>query len=524
VQKFYITTAIDYVNAPPHLGHAYEKIATDVISRHFKQRGIRTFFLTGTDEHGIKIQRTAEEKNIQPLEFCDEIASKFKLAWEILNVKYDRFIRTTEKDHEKVVQHIFKTLLEKGDIYKAQYRGLYCNGCESFVNERDLSEEGFCPNHNAKPQEVFEENYFFKLTKYKELIKNLILSNPRFIMPDFRATEVLNQLENVEDISVSRSKDSVYWGIPVPGDDSQIIYVWIDALSNYLTGIGYLNNPELYKNFWPANFHMIGKDILKFHSIYWISLLMAMEIPLPETIYGHGWITIDQTKMSKSLGNVISPLVIMEQFNLENSDPLRYFLMTTTPFGKDGNYSDEDFKNKVNADLANNLGNLLNRSLSMLLKYFDGIIIPEALPNVENNELAEAVEETGKIIIEKFDNYAISEAAEAIINLVNKANKYVNEQKPWSLAKNEADIIKCAQVLYNVLETMRHVSVFIYPFTPDISQKIWGQLSLCGNVSDVLLSELEWGGLKQGKTALPENVKPVFLRLESELAGDKKKK
>jgi len=519
MEKFYITTAIDYVNAAPHIGHAYEKIATDVIARHFKQRGIPVFFLTGSDEHGIKIERTAKEKGVSPQEFCDETAQKFKDAWKLLDIDYDRYIRTTESDHKKTVQHIFKTLVEKGDIYKASYTGLYCAGCECFLNERDLTEDGLCPDHKTKPQEVQEENYFFKLTKYKEQVLDYINTH---VKPEYRVNELLNQLKDMEDFSVSRSIEAVTWGIPVPDDDSQVIYVWIDALSNYLTGVGYLTDEEKFKKFWPANVHMIGKDILKFHSIYWIAILLAMEIELPETIFAHGWITVDQTKMSKTLGNVIAPKAVLDAYNLEKPDAFRYFMMTTTPFGRDGNYSDEDFKNKVNADLANNLGNLLNRTLSMLVKYFDGNIIQEAVTNSENNELADLTDKTSKIVLEKFGSYAISDAAEAIISLVDKVNKYVNEKTPWGLAKEEK-MTECGQVLYNVLETLRHVSVMIYPFTPNIAQDMWEQLGLQGKVSDFKYDELTWGGLKAGKICSAETVKPVFLRLDSEIAGTEKK-
>lgn len=519
MSKFYITTAIDYVNAPPHIGHAYEKIATDVIARHYKQRGEQVFFLTGTDEHGIKIQKSAAEKDITPQEFCDNIAGTFQEAWGLLDVKYDRFIRTTDEQHEKAVQYIFKTLADKGDIYKASYTGLYCTGCESFLNPRELDEGGLCPDHRTKPQEIKEENYFFKLSKYKEKLQEHIANNPEFVLPDYRRNEVLNQLENVEDISVSRSKEAVSWGIPVPGDDSQIIYVWIDALSNYITGAGYKSNEEQFERLWPADVHMIGKDILKFHAIYWPGILMALDIPLPKTIFAHGWITVDQSKMSKSLGNVIAPKSLLEAYNLETPDPLRYFLMTTTSFGRDGNYSDEDFKNKVNADLANNLGNLLNRSLSMLVKYFDGNITVEA----KDEGLAGLTEATKNAVIKKFNNYELSEAAEAIISLVDKANKYTNEQAPWGLAK-EGKTEECAAVLYNALEIMRHVSVMLYPFTPNIAQAMWEQMSQPGSVADVMLDDLNWGGLKQGKIASKDTVKPVFLRLDSELAGDKKKK
>lgn len=523
-EKFYITTAIDYVNGLPHIGHAYEKIATDVIARHFKQRGKDVYFLTGSDEHGIKIEKTAAEKGIEPQEFCDNIVVKFQDCWNSLDIDYDRFIRTTDDDHVEVVQHIFRTLLEKGDIYKASYTGLYCNGCESFLSPRELDEEGRCPNHLTKPLEVQEENYFFKLSKYKDAIIEHIKNNPRFIMPDYRQNEVLNQLKDIEDISVSRSKSSVTWGIPVPDDDSQVIYVWIDALSNYLTGAGYLTNDDWYKRYWPANIHMIGKDILKFHSIYWIAILMAMELPLPETIYAHGWITVNEAKMGKSLGNVIRPSDILEEFNLENSDALRYFLMTTTPFGRDGNYNDEDFKAKVNADLANNLGNLLNRTLNMLLKYFDGNITPEIITSKENNVLAGSCEETIQKVKAAFNDYKIHEAAEIVISLVDSANKYLNEKSPWTLAKNPENITLCGQILYDVLETLRITSVLISPFVPNIAQEISTQLSIEVDTSKIQLDDLNWGGLKEGFIASKETIKPVFLRLDSEIAGAEKKK
>ncbi|MDD3014275.1 MAG: methionine--tRNA ligase, partial [Candidatus Gastranaerophilales bacterium] len=520
---FYITTAIDYVNGPPHIGHAYEKIATDVIARHYRQRNLEVFFLTGTDEHGSKIEKTASSKDISPKEFCDLMSDKFKEEWKKLYLSNDRFIRTTDEDHRTVVQHVFKTLLEKGDIYKAAYAGLYCNGCEGFLSERELTEDGLCPDHRTKPQEVQEENYFFRLTKYKEQLKQHILANPNFILPETRVNEVLNQLENTEDISVSRSKESVTWGIPVPGDESQIIYVWIDALSNYLTGVGYLYNNDLFDKFWPANVHMIGKDILKFHSIYWITILMAMELPLPKTILGHGWITVDESKMGKSLGNVVSADYIINEFKLDNPDPVRYYLSTNTSFSRDANYSDEEFKNKVNADLANNLGNLLNRTLSMLVKYNDGIIIPEAITSPDH-EIAKLADETKKAVIENFNKYQLFEANETIFKLIDRANAYINEEAPWTLAKNPETQTRCAQVLYNVLEVCRYASILLYPYIPNITQLMWEQLSMEGNVADQKLSALNWSELKSRKITSKDQIKPVFLRLDSELAGIQKKK
>jgi len=518
MQKFYITTAIDYVNGAPHIGHAYEKIATDVIARQHKQLGEEVYFLTGSDEHGIKIQKTAASQGVTPQELCDSNVSKFKETWKLLEVDYDKYIRTTDPEHKSAVQKIFKKLVENGAIYKDSYTGLYCSGCECFLNEKDLTEGGLCPDHLNKPDEVKEENYFFKLSAYKDQLKEYIKTS---VKPEYRVNEVLNQLEDIRDISVSRSSENLQWGIPVPDDDSQIIYVWIDALSNYITALGYdTENPsEVFKKNWPADCHMIGKDILKFHAIYWPAILIALDVELPKTIFAHGWITVDEQKMGKSLGNVISPASLMEAFLLEKPDALRYFFMTTTPFGRDGNYSDEDFKAKVNAELANSMGNLLNRSLSMLCKYFDGEIKPEFVSETLKNSALNALDKTAKA----FENYHLDQGAEAIIELVNEVNKYVNDNAPWTLAKEEK-WQECGEALYNVLETMRFVAVLIYPFCPNIAQDIWSQLSCEGNVADIKYSDLAWGGLKIGKIATLETVKPVFLRLDSEFAGDKKKK
>ncbi len=514
MKKFYITTAIDYVNGVPHIGHAYEKIATDVIARQRKQMGYDVYFLTGSDEHGIKIQKTAAAQGITPKELCDANVSEFKKAWELLDIDYDKYIRTTDEAHKIAVQKIFKKLIDVGAVYKDSYTGIYCSGCECFLNEKDLTDEGLCPNHMSKPEKVTEENYFFKLTDYKDKLREYI---KKAVKPEYRVNEVLNQLEDIRDISVSRSTETLQWGIPVPGDDSQVIYVWIDALSNYITALGYPDGED-FKNYWPAH-HIIGKDILKFHAIYWPAILMALDVELPESIFAHGWITVDEQKMGKSLGNTISPTSLMETFQLENPDAIRYFFASATPFGRDGNYSDDDFKAKVNAELANSMGNLLNRSLSMLCKYFDGEIKPEFASNTLKTSTETAKDKTAVA----FENFAIEQGAEAIMELINETNKYVNDKAPWSLAKEEK-WTECGEVIYNTLETMRHVAVLIYPYCPNISQDIWSQLSCDGNVSDVKYDELEWGGLKTGKIASPETVKPVFLRLDSEFAGDKKKK
>ncbi len=514
MEKFYLTTAIDYVNGVPHIGHAYEKILCDVIVRHFKQRCDDIYFLTGTDEHGIKIQKTAAEKNITPLEMCDNHSLKFKEAWKVLEVNYNQFIRTTDDYHKKTVQKIFQKLKDQGDIYKHSYTGLYCSGCEGFLNEKDLTQDGLCPVHMKKPEQVSEENYFFRLTKYKDAIIEHIKENPDFIVPSFRATEVLNQLENIEDISVSRAKANVSWGIPVLGDDEQIIYVWIDALSNYITALGYdIQNPqEKYKKYWPG-INVIGKDILKFHSIYWTSILLALGEPLPKQLFVHGFININQEKMSKTLGNVISPVDILNAWGLEIPDAFRYYMATAAPLGKDGNYSDDDFKEKVNADLANNMGNLLNRTLSMLVKYFDGQV-NVSFANCPINPL-----ETVKKVKECFDSFAIQEAGQEIISLVNLTNKYVADNAPWTLAKEEK-MEECAQVLVNVLEIMCIVSSLIYPFCPNIAKEIACQLKFDINTK---VDDLDLNNIKVGKLISQEEIKPVFLRLDSEFADKGKK-
>lgn len=519
-EKFYLTTAIDYVNGAPHIGHAYEKILSDVIIRHKRQLTDKAYMLTGTDEHGIKIQKTAASKGITPKELCDENFSKFEQAWAELEISYDQIIRTTDEQHTKVVKQIFKKLLENGDIYKHSYTGLYCSGCECFLNPKDLTEDGLCPDHQKKPEEITEENYFFRLSKYKEKIADYIKSHSDFIRPETRVNELLNQLENIEDISVSRTKSSVQWGIGVPNDDEQTIYVWIDALSNYITAIGYdVENPsEKFNTLWPADVHVIGKDIIKFHSIYWIAILMSLGLPLPKTIYAHGWITIDQSKMSKSLGNVIAPHDVLEAFKLEKPDAFRYYMAAAAQTGKDGNYSDEDFKEKVNADLANNIGNLLNRTLNMLVKYFDGEVKPEFVSD-KTSKIAILAENTKSQVIEKFNNYEVAEAANLIVSFADSVNKYVTDNAPWTLAKEEK-MLECGQVLYNVLEAMRHIAIMLYPYCPNIATDIMVQLNEKTNFK---YENLVWGGIKPSKLTEKEKIKPVFLRLDSEFATDKKK-
>jgi methionyl-tRNA synthetase len=524
-----ITTAIDYVNAAPHLGHAYEKIATDVMARFQRLQGKEVFFLTGTDEHGTKVEKTARERGVTPKQHTDELVEEFKKAWDYLNLSYDRFIRTTDADHYAVVDYLWRKMAAKGDIYKKKYQGLYCSGCEKFMTERDLNEAGECPNHQRKPELVEEENYFFRLSKYKPQLEALIkgeafqaeglgqIQIKDFVKPDFRAAEVLQMLEELDDISVSRHKDSVSWGIPVPDDDEQVIYVWIDALSNYITGLGYLHNDALFNKFWPA-VHIIGKDILRFHAIYWPAMLLSAEVALPAQVFAHGFININDAKISKSIGNVVSPFTLKERFNLPNPDPIRYYLMTVATFGQDGSFTEDDFKLKVNADLANNLGNLLNRTLNMTQKYFEGKVPTSALakPGKFHQEAVERIRQA-------YEAFDFQKAAEGILEAVDWANKEINDKEPWTLFK-EGKTTELADLMYSVLETLRQVAIMLSPITPTLADAIWTQLGYPAPLSEL---QPQWADI--GNACIPPDqpinlLGPILPRLDSELAGASKKK
>jgi methionyl-tRNA synthetase len=537
---FYITTAIDYVNAAPHLGHAYEKIATDVMARFRRLLGDRVFFLTGTDEHGAKVEKAALARGLSPKQATDELVEEFKAAWAYLGLTHDRFIRTTDADHYEVVAGLWRTLSMRGDIYKKRYQGLYCTGCEKFVNERDLNPAGECPHHQRAPDRVEEENYFFRLSRYKDALRALIrgerfrppdgegdIIRPDFVKPDFRAAEVLQMVDEIEDISVSRHRNSVGWGIPVPDDDEQVIYVWIDALSNYLTGIGYRQadaaEETLYRTFWPADIHMIGKDILRFHALYWPAMLMAADVPLPGRIFAHGFININDAKISKSVGNVVSPFTLKERFNLPNPDPIRYYLMTVAAMGQDGGFTEEDFKLRVNADLANNLGNLLNRTLAMTGKYFEGRVpAPSAALSLSSNR------DTLDDVRAAYERFDFSKAAEGIFQWVDEANRNINDREPWTLFK-EGKTAELADLMYGVLETLRRTAVALSPVTPSISEDMWRQLGYDTPLVDPVTHQpsVRWDDLTETSLSPGQRVNlqgPVLPRLDSELAGAGKKK
>jgi methionyl-tRNA synthetase len=518
---FYITTAIDYVNAAPHLGHAYEKIATDVLARFHRLRGEQVFFLTGTDEHGSKVQKTALHHNLDPKQFTDGIAEQFKACWQGLNIHPDRFIRTTDADHYALVSVLWQRLQAKGDIYKHRYEGLYCQGCETFLTTRDITEAGVCHIHQTAPEPVVEENYFFRLSRYKDALKAHIEANPRYILPAFRQQEVLNTLDDLDDISVSRS--SVSWGIPVPGDASQTIYVWIDALSNYLTGVGQFNaDGQFVSPWWPAACHVIGKDILRFHAIYWSCILMAADLPLPQHIFAHGFINLNDNKISKSLGNVVAPADVLAEFDLQAPDALRYYLMSMTAFGQDGNFTLDDFKTRVNADLANNLGNLLNRATSMTHKYFGGLVPAVEGPCPLSGFTPAETTAWLQGIDSAYNDFALQQAIELILSRVDAANKLINAKEPWTLFKN-GELAELAIVMHAVLDTLRMVSVVISPVIPGLAAGIWQQL---GYTTD--LAQQQWSAklpndvLPAGQ-ALPQPV-PLFLRLDSAIAGADAKK
>jgi methionyl-tRNA synthetase len=512
MEKYYITTAIDYVNASPHIGHAYEKIAADILARYHRIRGNDVFFLTGVDEHGSKVEKSAQAAGKTPQAFCDEISAKFKEAWQNLDISFDSFIRTTEDRHHKVVQEIFRRLRDKGDIYKSSYFGLYCEGCEDFVRERDLDENGLCPHHRTPPKTLKEDNYFFRLSKYKPAIKEWLEKNPDAVQPDGRRREVLNQLDDPElsDFSVTRSRKSLGWGIPVPDDDDQVIYVWIDALTNYITGVGFNTDDTMFNRYWPADLHLIGKDITKFHSIYWPAMLMAADVPVPLHIFAHGFITVEGQKLSKSLGNVIDPNQLVQDYG---SDAVRFFLFAKTPFDQDGDFSRKEMIRGVNADLANNLGNLLNRTLKLIDTYCNSRV-PLSDPEHELREQANTIH---VIVSGHMEKLEFSKAINAIFALVDEANKYLNDEKPWSLFKEDKRR-QGEEVLFTALEVLRRAAMNLYPFTPKLARAIWHQLGYDDDIGTIGDSTKYEDGyfdvIPSGQ--LIRNEGPIFKRLEEE--------
>ena len=491
--KFYITTPIYYPSDRLHIGHAYTTTVADSLARWHKFLGKEVRFLTGSDEHGQKIQRIAKERGVTPQEYVDRIVATFKDLWQRLNIEYDDFVRTTEPRHQRAVQEVFQRVYDQGDIYMSKYEGWYCTPCETFWVENKLV-DGNCPDCGRPVELVEEESYFFKLSKYQDRLLKHIEENPEFIQPESRRNEMINFIkEGLEDLCVSRT--TFDWGIPVPVNEKHVIYVWFDALTNYLTGVGFPDNREQLEQWWPAELHLVGKEIMRFHTIIWPIILMALDLPLPKTVFGHGWLLFDDDKMSKSKGNVVDPVALIDEFGV---DPIRYFLLREISFGQDGNFSRTALIERTNADLANDLGNLLNRSLAMLNRYFDGIIpAPNELEEIDQ-ALVQASEETVAKMIQLIDKYKINDALAVLWQLIGRGNKYIDETAPWALAKDPEKQERIQTVMYCIFELQRITALVLKSFVPTTSARIWEQLGIEEDLNALLIDAAQWGGLKPG--------------------------
>ena len=510
-KPFYITTPIYYPSAKLHIGHAYCTTIADAIARFHRLEGDDVFFLTGSDEHGLKIQQKAEEAGVTPIEYTNKIVAGFQNLWKRLSISNDDFIRTTQKRHERVVQEIFRRIYEKGDIYKGEYKGLYCTPCESYWTEHQLDENGCCPDCHRPVQEVAEEAYFFKMSKYQDRVLQYIEDHPDFIQPVSRRNEMINFIkQGLDDLCISRT--SFNWGIPVPIDPKHVIYVWFDALTNYLTPIGYLDNPEMFEKYWPADLHLVGKEIVRFHTIIWPCILMALDLPLPKKVYGHGWLIVDGDKMSKSKGNVVDPIGLIDEFGV---DAIRYFLLREINLGQDGNFSRDALIGRINSDLANDLGNLLHRTLSMTLKFQDGVVKAPAGASDVDRSLKEDARETVAFFEQNMEDMQLSLTIKKVWAFISRANKYIDETAPWALAKDPAKKQELANVLYNLTEALRVISVLISPFMPTTAVRIWRQLGLAQDFASVRTEDIEqWGGVPAGlHVGTPEQ---LFPRIEVE--------
>lgn len=480
-QKYYISTAIAYTSAKPHIGNTYEIVLGDAIARYKRLKGFDVYFQTGTDEHGEKIELKAKEAGITPKEYVDNIASQIKDIWDIMNTSYDRFVRTTDPKHECEVQKIFKKMYDKGDIYLGKYEGLYCTPCESFFTESQLV-DGKCPDCGREVHKASEEAYFFKLSKYQDRLVEYYNTHPDFIKPDSRKNEMINNFikPGLQDLCVSRT--SFTWGIPVDFDPKHVIYVWLDALTNYITNIGYdVDNPsDEFKKYWPADLHLIGKDIVRFHSIYWPCFLMSLDIPLPKQIFGHPWLLFGNDKMSKSKGNILYADDLVKEYGV---DAVRYYVLHEIPYANDGNLTNELLVERINSDLANILGNLVNRTVAMGNKYFEGKVINPSVSDDVDNVLISMINELDKRVEVKMDTLEVGAALDEIFDLLRRSNKYIDETMPWVLAKDPNNSDRLQTVLYNLLESIRVSANLIRPFLPETADKILEQI---GNTDDSL--------------------------------------
>jgi len=507
--KFYITTPVYYVNDVPHLGHAYTTIAADALSRYRRLCEDEVFFLTGTDEHGSKILEAAKEKDLTPRQLADQMVARFKNLWNKLLISYSRFIRTTEERHIKVVQNVFSQLYEKGDIYKGKYSGWYCTPCETFWLESQLEDGKLCPECKRQVTRLQEDSYFFRLSKYQKPLLEYYRKNPEFVLPPTRMNEVVEFVRRgLKDLSVTRL--NLEWGVPSPMDKDHSIYVWVDALINYISAPGYSLDDEKFLLFWPADVHLVGKDILKFHAIIWPALLIALDIQLPKTVFAHGWWMIKGEKMSKSKKNVVDPEWIVDKFG---PDYLRYFLLREVPFGEDGNFSPALFAKRVNSDLANDFGNLLNRTLALVVKHLDGKVPRPGNMNPEDERLRESVVHLPSKVETFMDKLSFSQALSSIWEVVRGANLYLDQCAPWRLAK-VGQKGRMGTVLYNVLETIRILSVLLFPFIPRGTEKMWEQLGIKDGISQQSLKSVKWGDLSPGMEV--KKGPPIFPRIKEE--------
>ncbi len=509
--KFYITTPIYYVNAKPHIGHSYTEIACDTVARFMRMRGDDAFFLTGSDEHGEKIEKATLERGFKEGEekkFVDEIVLVFKGLWTRLGIRYDGFIRTTDECHIRAVRSILDILNKSGKIYKKMYKGWFCTPCETFWSETQ-SADGICPECKRPLERLDEANYFFKISEYKQWLIDHINSHPDFIKPDFRRNEVLGFLNNEDllDLCISRPKSRMKWGIELPFDKDYVTYVWFDALINYISGVGYPDDQERFRRLWPADVHVIGKDILRHHAVYWPIMLKAAGIELPKTIFAHGWWVIKGEKMSKSKGNAVDPIELVAKYGV---DPYRYFLLREVQFGMDGSFSEEALVTRYNSDLANDIGNLLNRTLTMAGKYFDQKV-PAGTDGTE--ELVVKAKALGAEVDKAIPAFSFVVALSKIWEVINLANKYIENAKPWVLAK-EGKTAELGAVIYNLLEALRVISVCVYPFMPKTADAIWAQLNIEGGIENNKFADVTmWGGLKAGHQVGKPS--PIFPRIDN---------